>query len=592
IRLSNTAAGLASPPQSTASTTTIDAATLAAQAGTTGTGAATLTNPAALTFGGTSSVTLPAGGEILSDPITFPTTSGGSGNLVVSLHLPSAVTRAPVHTAPVTPTYLATGNNTADTSGSPYTTTLPGDYYLTAVDVTTTDPTTGTIAILGDQTSAAGASSAGRSDQQTWVDHLPDALAGNLPGSVVNVSRAGQPADDWWKLADGTGTTAADTTGTHPGTVTGGVTWNTAWAGDLAGSAAFDGAGTITTNGAAVNTARSFTISAWAKITNTNTSQTVVAQDGTQTSSFRLEYDKTSNRWSFTRASADTTNPTLTRALSTAAPQTGTWTQLTGVFDASNENMTLYINSAAQNTVATTTSPDITGNLTIGRGKTNGTPADYLTGSVSDVRVYHNTLTDIDIPQLYDSPAPQQPMPTPGAPSATNLGNTSNTGGPLVSASPDTTLNQTLLAEPNLRTVIIAAGTNDILNNTSKSLIETNLTNIMKTATPGGYALHRAFRPDGTPQHVILTTIPPLGLSTTDPRETLRTALDNDIRANYTQYGADEIVDLDTAVADTTNHNQINPAYLTGGHPNNTYYTQLAQTLADAVDTFPPTATL
>ncbi|MTD53847.1 hypothetical protein [Amycolatopsis pithecellobii] len=132
----------------------------------------------------------------------------------------------------------------------------------------------------------------------------------------------------------------------------------------------------------------------------------------------------------------------------------------------------------------------------------------------------------------------------------------------------------------------------NILNNTSKTLIETNLTNTMKTATPGGYARHRAFRPDGTPQHVILTTIPPLGLSTTDPRETLRTALDNDIRANYTQYGADEIVDLDTAIADTTNHNQINPTYLTGGQPDNTYYTQLAHTLADAVDTFPPTATL
>jgi hypothetical protein len=592
VRLSNTGAGLASPPQTVATTVTIDAATVAAQAGTTGTGAATLTAPTALTFGGNSSLTLPAGGEALSDPIPTPATNGGSGNLVVSIHLPNTVTRAPVHTAPVTPTYLASGNGTTDTTGTPYTTTLPGDYYLTALDVTTTDPTAGTIAILGDQTSAAGASGPGRTDQQTWVDHLPDALAGSLPGSVVNVSRAGQPTEDWWKLADGTGTTATATTGTHPGTLSGGVTWSTAWAGDLAGSAIFNGTGAITSNGAAVATNRSFTISAWVNLTNTNSAQTVVAQDGTQTSSFRLEYDKTDNRWAFTRAGADTTNPTLTRALSTAAPQTGTWTLLTGVFDASNQNMTLYVNGNAQNTVATTTSPDITGNLTIGRGKTNGTASDYLTGSISDVRVYHNTLNGLDVTGLYDGTPAQQPGPLPGAPSALNLGNTDPSGGHLVAASPDTTLNQTLLAEPNLRTVIAAMGTNDILNNTSLASIERNITNALRFSTPNGYALHDARRPDGTPLHVILATIPPMGLSTTDLRETLRVSLNNDIRASYAQYGADEILDLDTAVADPAHANQINPSYLTGNQPNNAYYQQLAQALADAVDTFPPTATL
>ncbi|WP_236796492.1 LamG-like jellyroll fold domain-containing protein [Amycolatopsis sp. GM8] len=592
IRLSNAGAGLASPPQTVTTTVAVDAATIAAQAGTTGAGPTTLAAPTALTFGGSSSVTLPAGGEILSDPIAFPATSGGSGNLVVSIHLPNAVTRAPVHTGLVTPTYLASGNSTTDSSGTPYTTTLPGDYYLTALDATTTDPTAGTIAILGDQTSTAGAAGPGRSDQQTWVDDLPAALAGSLPGSVVNVSRAGQPAEDWWRLADGTGTTAADTAGTHPGTLSGGVTWSTAWAGDLAGSAVFDGTGAITSNGAAVSTARSFTISAWVNLTNTNNSQTVVAQDGTNTSSFRLEYDKADNRWAFTRASADTTNPTLTRALSTTAPQTGTWTLLTGVFDASNQNMTLYVNGNAQNTAATTTSPDVTGNLTIGRDKTNGNPSDYLTGSVSDVRVYHNTLTALDIPALYTAAPAQQPGPMPGAPNALELGNISDTGGALVGTSPDTTLNQTLLAEPNLRTVITTIGTNDVLTNTPPSTIENNLANTLKSSSPGGYALHNAYRPDGTPLHVIITTIPPLGLSTTDPRETLRVALNNDLRANYTQYGADELVDLDTAVANTTNPNQINPTYLTGNQPNNAYYQQLAQTLANAVNTFPPTATL
>jgi hypothetical protein len=44
-------------------------------------------------------------------------------------------------------------------------------------------------------------------------------------------------------------------------------------------------------------------------------------------------------------------------------------------------------------------------------------------------------------------------------------------------------------------------------------------------------------------------------------REAVRITLNNDLRNNYTAYGADELLDFDTAVANTTgNHpNQINP---------------------------------
>jgi hypothetical protein len=590
VRLSNTGAGAASPSQPAPSTATIDAATIGAESGTTGTGAATLATPSTLTFGGSHTVTIPAGGEVTSDPVTFPSTTGGSGNLTISVHLPTAITRAPMHTDANSTTYLANGNTTTDTTGTPYTTPLTSDYYLTGLDVTTTDASAGTVAVLGDQTSAVGASGAGRTDQQTWVDDLPGVLGSSLPGSVVNVSRAGAPSDSWWKLNDTSGTTAADSNGTHPGTATSGVTWNGAWAGDTPGSATLNGTTGAITTGQALNTTQSFTISAWANLSATGASQTVVAQDAGQNSGFDLQYDGPDNRWSFTRSTSDAHGSTVVRSLSGAAPQTGAWTHLAGVFDAEDGNMTLYVNGQGQASAGDDSPYAANGPLTIGRDQVNGASAGFFNGGVSDVRAYQRILDQYGVAQLYDAPSPEQLRPEPGAPSAYALGNVYNNG-PAIPASPNTELNRTLLNEPNIRTVIVPLGTNDVLNNGGITTVEANLTAILRSTT-NGYALQNSQRSDGAALHLILTTIPPLGLGTTDPREVLRVNLNNQIRSNYTQLGADEYIDFDQAVRDSANPNQINPADLTGGQPNATYYHQLAQSVADAVNNFPPTATL
>lgn len=591
IRLSNAGAGLATPPQATPATVTVDAATIAAQAGTTGTGAATLAAPVGLTFGGSAGVTIPAGGEATSDPVAFPATGGGSGNLTVSVHLPTAVTQAPVHANPNTPAYLGAGNATGNSDGVPYATNLAGDYYLSGVEVTTAAAGQGTVAVLGDQTTAIGASSAGRTDQQTWVDDLPALLGSNLPGSVTNVSTAGSAPNDWWKLTDGSGVTAADSSGALPATVNGGVTWSTATAGDVAGSAGFDGAtGYLATAGPALNTAASFAVSAWVDPTQLTTAwQTFVIQQSAHNAGFFLEYDGGSGKWSFSRSEADGTNPKIDRSESSAAAQANTWTHLVGVFDVTNGSMTLYVNGVAQ-TAATDNAPIAsTGPVVVGRGYFNGAPGNYVTGSVSDVRVFKRTLTANDIAELRCGTPPGQPAPGAGAPTAASLGTTG-----ALSASPDTPLNRVLLAQPNLRTVIVTAGTDDLLTGASMTTIRSNLTGLISSASTNGYGLHTVFRPDGSPLQVILATIPPLGLAASDPREAARQSLNNDIRANYTQYGADYFIDFDKAVNDSVDNlpNQTAPAYLTNGQPNAAYHQQLAQTLADAVTTFPPTVTL
>jgi hypothetical protein len=353
IRLSNTFA---------ATPVTLDRATIAAQSGT---AAATRAAPAALTFCaaagqaagcGARTLTLAAGAEAYSDPIAFPDTSGGSGNLAVSLHLPTAVAAAPVHTAGNTTNYLAAGDATADQTGTGYATTTTNSYYLTAVDVSTADATQGTIAILGDHTSATGAP--GGTYQPTWVDDLPAKLGSNLPGGLVNASLAASQPTTWWRAGE--------------------------------------------------------------------------------------------------------------------------------------------------------------------------------------------------------------------------------TGAPL---------NQTILDEPNLRTVLVTLGADDILQNIDPATIEQNLTNLINGPS-AAYSIRHYQRTDGTQIHVILATVPPLGLATTDQREINRQTLNNHVRNNFGNLGANEVIDYDAAVRDPAHASNINPLYLTAGTPNATYYNTLAQALTDAVETFPPTAQL
>jgi hypothetical protein len=173
VRLSNT--GATAP-------VTIDAASIAAQTS----GAATAAAPTVLKFAGNSGVTIPAGGEVYSDPVAFP----AGGSLAVSVHLPNAPATAPVHTANGTVTYVASGNATTSSAATPFTTTLPSTYYLTGVDVTTSVPNSGTVAIVADQNTSSGALS--------WGDTLATQLGPDLPGGLTTVTHTTPPPPGWW----------------------------------------------------------------------------------------------------------------------------------------------------------------------------------------------------------------------------------------------------------------------------------------------------------------------------------------------------------------------------------------------------------
>lgn len=136
----------------------------------------------------------------------------------------------------------------------------------------------------------------------------------------------------------------------------------------------------------------------------------------------------------------------------------------------------------------------------------------------------------------------------------------------------------------------VAAGANTILRGGRADEAKGGLSDLIKASSPTG--LKRQFRPDGTPVHVIVTTVPSLGLEANDPREVHRKKLNSDLMANFAEYGADYVVDFDAAVRSAADPSKIAPEYLTAGVPNDAYHNRIAQFLADAVNDFPPRAKL
>lgn len=202
----------------------------------------------------------------------------------------------------------------------------------------------------------------------------------------------------WWKLADGQGLAAADATGKQPAGVAGAVDWSQ----DKGGSIVLAENGSLATARSVVDTTKSFTVSAWAKLSAMDGNKTVVAQDGANVSGFYLHYNHTADTWAFVRTSDDTASPkTWYTALATAPVAKDTWTHLVGVYDATAGQITLYVDGQPQKSVAAPTVWKADGPLTIGRAKNN---SDLFTGGIADVEVFDRVLTAEEIKSLPANP--------------------------------------------------------------------------------------------------------------------------------------------------------------------------------------------
>ncbi|MFF3004817.1 LamG-like jellyroll fold domain-containing protein [Kitasatospora sp. NPDC057940] len=216
-------------------------------------------------------------------------------------------------------------------------------------------------------------------------------------GPETAASAAAAPS--WWAM-DGRTEKIVDSSINNPLSPSGAPT-RTADHNNVAGAAtALNGSSYYKTKQSpGIDTTRSYSVAAWAKINNTNGFRTIVSQTGNQRSPFYLQYSASFGRWSFILAGEDRYPPAKYYTVSdTAAPQVGVWTHLVGTYNADTQAITLYVNGQAVGT--TKVDADwhgwtADGPLTIGAETAHQLPdAAGLDGAVSDVRLYPYAVTD------------------------------------------------------------------------------------------------------------------------------------------------------------------------------------------------------
>lgn len=214
--------------------------------------------------------------------------------------------------------------------------------------------------------------------------------AGSQPIPQPPAGTPGLEGVGHWKLNDGSGTTAADSAGNHPLTLTA-ATWSP-------DGLVLNGAASAASDGPVLNTrGTNYSVSAWVKADQFGGGfQTVVSEDGDTNSAFFLQYSGADQRWAFSFVGA--------RALAAdlGQPVPGRWYHLVGVRDTVASTLTIYVDGAKAGTTSVLGTADVgDGSFVVGRGKYGGKPVDYLTGTVDDVHAYDRALSAQEVAQLF-----------------------------------------------------------------------------------------------------------------------------------------------------------------------------------------------
>ena len=225
-----------------------------------------------------------------------------------------------------------------------------------------------------------------------------------LAGAASAMAAPAPPLSGHWPFDEGSGATASDASGGgHPLTLQGGAAWGAGVVGPSAVSV--DGLNGnqqyAQSSGPVIDTTQSFTVSAWVYLNNVNGYQTFVSQDGSQISGFFLQLRGDTHQFAFTRPAYD--SPKALGIIATDAaviPQPDEWYHLTGVYDASAETISLYVNGQLAQTQSYVPNWSADGALAVGRGLFAGNRTDFVSGRVDDVRTYAGTLGAGAIGQL------------------------------------------------------------------------------------------------------------------------------------------------------------------------------------------------
>ncbi|MDT0460668.1 LamG-like jellyroll fold domain-containing protein [Streptomyces sp. DSM 41527] len=178
------------------------------------------------------------------------------------------------------------------------------------------------------------------------------------------------------------------------------------------------------------NTERSYTLTAWARVTDATRNQTIAAQNGSFLSAFYLSYEATGGVWSIRLATKDANDGGLTqqRVASKQKASIGKWAHLAAVHDTVDNTVSLYVNGILQGSAPAPQAWYADGALQIGRALYRGAYTDHLVGQIDDMRVFDRPVSEGEIHQLVQ----RRPVLTGRwqFDQATNPGDNSVVGGP------------------------------------------------------------------------------------------------------------------------------------------------------------------
>ncbi|MEV0136514.1 ricin-type beta-trefoil lectin domain protein [Dactylosporangium sp. NPDC050688] len=164
-----------------------------------------------------------------------------------------------------------------------------------------------------------------------------------------------------------------------------GVTWCDSYSST---GLCFDGVSGAATAPSVVRTDQSYTVTGWARITDTTVSRTVFSQQGTRGAAFTVRYDHAVDRWSFAVTGTDVDAPAVVKVNSTAPAQLNSWVFLEAIYDAQLGKIRLFVDEQAQGEAYVTANWNATGSFNLGRTLQAGADAEFFAGDIDDVRIY------------------------------------------------------------------------------------------------------------------------------------------------------------------------------------------------------------
>jgi hypothetical protein len=168
------------------------------------------------------------------------------------------------------------------------------------------------------------------------------------------------------------------------------------------------------TAGEAIDPTKSFSVSAWAKLTKDEGYQTVTSQDGQSEAAFQLEYvggfrgqSGWTNKWAVVVRLKDAKDSEVRAAFADDEVKLGEWVHLAGVYDSDVKTIRLYVNGRPQGSPVSASLDAWTasrGKFALGRTIWQGLLVDNFNGEIDDVHAFNRVITDAEVQKLWNTP--------------------------------------------------------------------------------------------------------------------------------------------------------------------------------------------